>query len=383
MKKIAIIGAGISGLYLANIFKQNSDFKVLLFEKNEEINLDDGYGIQLSNNSVKLLNYIGFDQLDDSQKFFPDNLDFYSIDNPDKICDLNISKFNSANNKYTTIKRSSLIKFLISKISKDDIFYGHNISKIDLKEDQIELSFSNEYSGKFDYLIIADGVFSKSSSLISNSKNSLKFNNSVAIRGTINRDKIEKINFQNISLFLGANFHYVIYPTSENEDLNFIGILRKNLNKDRLKNYQQFNSSDFVDEIVSEIPPTYNQIIHKLDNLKCFPVFITDEILHPNNKNIFTVGDAFFAFPPSFAQGASQSIEGSHELFQNFSINETEKYFPRRLQKTKMVNKRSKFNQFAFHLSNPLFVLTRNLIMKRLVKNEKFLESYLGKIYDN
>ena len=383
MKKIAIIGAGISGLYLANIFKQNSDFKVLLFEKNEEINLDDGYGVQLSNNSVKLLNYIGFDQLDNSQKFFPDNLDFYSIDNPDKICDLNISKFNSANNKYTTIKRSSLIKFLISKISKDDIFYGHNISKIDLKEDQIQLSFSNEYSGKFDYLIIADGVFSKSSSLISNSKNSLKFNNSVAIRGTINRDKIEKINFQNISLFLGANFHYVIYPTSENEDLNFIGILRKNLNKDRLKNYQQFNSSDFVDEIVSEIPPTYNQIIHKLDNLKCFPVFVTDEILHPNNKNIFTVGDAFFAFSPSFAQGASQSIEGSHELFQNFSINETEKYFPRRLQKTKMVNKRSKFNQFAFHLSNPLFVLTRNLIMKRLVKNEKFLESYLGKIYDN
>ena len=383
MKKIAIIGAGISGLYLANIFKKNSDFKVLLFEKNEEINLDDGYGIQLSNNSVKLLNYIGFDQLDNSQKFFPDNLDFYSIDNPDKICDLNISKFNSANNKYTTIKRSSLIKFLISKISKDDIFYGHDISKIDLKEDKIELSFSNEYSGKFDYLIIADGVFSKSSSLISNSKNSLKFNNSVAIRGTINRDKIEKINFQNISLFLGANFHYVIYPTSENEDLNFIGILRKNLNKDRLKNYQQFNSSDFVDEIISEIPPTYNQIIHKLDNLKCFPVFITDEILHPNNKNIFTVGDAFFAFPPSFAQGASQSIEGSYELFQNFSINETEKYFPRRLQKTKMVNKRSKFNQFAFHLSNPLFVLTRNLIMKRLVKNEKFLESYLGKIYDN
>ena len=383
MKKIAIIGAGISGLYLANIFKQNSDFKVLLFEKNEEINLDDGYGVQLSNNSVKLLNYIGFDQLDNSQKFFPDNLDFYSIDNPDRICDLNISKFNSANNKYTTIKRSSLIKFLISKISKDDIFYGHNISKIYLKEDQIQLSFSNEYSGKFDYLIIADGVFSKSSSLISNSKNSLKFNNSVAIRGTINRDKIEKINFQNISLFLGANFHYVIYPTSENEDLNFIGILRKNLNKDRLKNYQQFNSSDFVDEIVSEIPPTYNQIIHKLDNLKCFPVFITDEILHPNNKNIFKVGDAFFAFPPSFAQGASQSIEGSHELFQNFSINETEKYFPRRLQKTKMVNKRSKFNQFAFHLSNPLFVLTRNLIMKRLVKSEKFLESYLGKIYDN
>lgn len=99
MIKVAIIGAGISGLYLANIFKHNVDFKVSIFEKNQKINLKDGYGIQLSNNSIKLLNHIGFDQLNESRKFFPKNLDFYSIDNPKLICDLNISKFNSAKDK--------------------------------------------------------------------------------------------------------------------------------------------------------------------------------------------------------------------------------------------------------------------------------------------
>jgi salicylate hydroxylase len=46
-----------------------------------------------------------------------------------------------------------------------------------------------------------------------------------------------------------------------------------------------------------------------------------------------------------------------------------------------MVNIRSKFNQFAFHLSNPLTNFVRNIFMKKLVKNKKFLESYLGKIY--
>ena len=46
-----------------------------------------------------------------------------------------------------------------------------------------------------------------------------------------------------------------------------------------------------------------------------------------------------------------------------------------------MVNNRSKFNQFAFHLSNPLTNFLRNIFLKRLVKNKKFLESYLGKIY--
>ena len=48
-----------------------------------------------------------------------------------------------------------------------------------------------------------------------------------------------------------------------------------------------------------------------------------------------------------------------------------------------MVNIRSKFNQFAFHLSNPLTKFIRNIFLKRLVKNKKFLGFYLGKIYNN
>ena len=46
-----------------------------------------------------------------------------------------------------------------------------------------------------------------------------------------------------------------------------------------------------------------------------------------------------------------------------------------------MINKRSKFNYFAFHLSNPFMTFARDLIMKYLVKNKKFTDSYLGKIY--
>ena len=53
MKKIAIIGAGISGLFIANLFKENLDYQVTIYEKNTSINLDEGYGIQLSTNSIK------------------------------------------------------------------------------------------------------------------------------------------------------------------------------------------------------------------------------------------------------------------------------------------------------------------------------------------
>ena len=99
------------------------------------------------------------------------------------------------------------------------------------------------------------------------------------------------------------------------------------------------------------------------------------------NRNIHLIGDAFFAFPPSFAQGASQSIESAYELFESIENNAKANFFKKRVTKTKMVNNRSKLNQFVFHLSNPLTISFRNIILKRIVKNKKFLETYLGKIY--
>ena len=54
-----------------------------------------------------------------------------------------------------------------------------------------------------------------------------------------------------------------------------------------------------------------------------------------------------------------------------------------RIEKTKMINNRSKFNHFVFHLSNPLIIFVRDFILRNLVKNKKFLENYLGKIYKN
>jgi len=71
MKKIAIIGAGISGLFFANLLNQNSEYDFTIFEKKISLNLDDGYGIQLSVNSIKLLNQIGFNEIDKNKIYNP------------------------------------------------------------------------------------------------------------------------------------------------------------------------------------------------------------------------------------------------------------------------------------------------------------------------
>ena len=181
---------------------------------------------------------------------------------------------------------------------------------------------------------------------------------------------------------MGPDFHYVLYPLSNNKDFNFFGVLKHQLTAKELDNYELFNEESFVQDIKDKLKNKVSaKILENLNKIKCFPVFVSKDLYRPSN-NIFLVGDAFFAFPPSFAQGASQSIEGASELFNNI-INDKNDFYNKRIERVKMINNRSKLNQFAFHLSNPILIFFRNIILKILTKNKIFLERYLGKIYKN
>ena len=381
MKKVAIIGAGISGLFIANLFKQNPNYQITIYEKNTSVTLEQGYGVQLSVNSIRILNEIGFRKFKNNEKFTPEKIDFYSNENSHKICELDITKFNSEDCKYTTLKRSSLINFLKTDL-EGFIKTGFNISKIDQQDKKIKLFFENDEEKECDYLIISDGVFSKSRSLMSKDAAKPKYNNTLAIRGILNKSP-ENIDSKNIALFLGSDFHHVFYPVSPNGDLNFIAIMKYPLSVEEQKNYSLFSDNLFIKKVLEKFPLRNKSFLDDLKELKIFPVFVSENFYKLQNDNIHFIGDAFFAFPPSFAQGASQSIEGAYDLYKSIENNTERDFFKNRINKTKMVNFRSKFNQFAFHLSNPLTTFARNIFLKRLVKNKKFLESYLGKIYRN
>ncbi len=137
----------------------------------------------------------------------------------------------------------------------------------------------------------------------------------------------------------------------------------------------------FLKSITQELyKKTSLDLDSKLENIKSFPIYISEKLEVSDNKNIFFIGDALFAVPPSFAQGASQSIESAKELFDQI-VNDKDNFYERRIKKISSINWRSKLNYFSFHLSNPIVVSFRNFILKVLVKNDKFLDSYLGRIY--
>ena len=265
MKKIAIIGAGISGLFIANLFKKNPDYQITIYEKNTSVTLEQGYGVQLSVNSIRILNEIGFQKFENNEKFTPEKINFYSNENSNKICELDITEFNSKDCKYTTLKRSSLINFLKTDL-KGLIKTGYNISKIDQQDKKIKLSFENAEVKECDYLIISDGVFSKSKSLISKDEAKPKYNNTLAIRGILNKSP-ENIDSKNIALFLGSDFHHVVYPVNPNGDLNFIAIMKYQLSIEEQKNYSLFSDNLFIKKVLKKFPLKNKDFLEDLKKL--------------------------------------------------------------------------------------------------------------------
>jgi len=373
-KKVAIIGSGISGLTLANLLQTNSNFEFVVYEKEETLGLNEGYGIQLSVNSVSILNKIGFNQLNKNEKYYPLKLDFYST-NYNKICDLDLTLFNSANYKYTTLKRSILINFLKEKLFSNSIIFRKKITKAEQLNGKINIEFNDGSSNEVDYLVVSDGVFSNTKSIIERKIFKPSYFGAIAIRSQIKVEDISNFNSNNVSLIMGADVHIVLYPVNKQKEINLVCIIRKKL-----------EDNDSIKAILENKILKENKNLVNLFNgeLKSWPIHTSGKPIKSIYKNVLYIGDAFYTFPPTMAQGASQAIEAANEIFELITNNNTDvqnEYFKKRLERTNLINKRSKFNYFGFHITNPLLKTLRNFFLKLLVKNKNFIQSYLGKIY--
>ena len=373
-KKIAIIGSGIAGLTLANLLNKNSTFEFRVYEKTQDHIIEEGYGIQLATNAIKILNQIDFNQVNQKKIYHPKMLDFYDLQNK-KICELNFERFNTQDVKYTTLQRSTLIEFLRAKVYKEYLKFDKQIKEVSQLKDKILIKFNDNTNDLVDYVVVADGIFSSTRSFFEKKKNSPIFKKAIAIRTVISSKSELKFNEQNISLFMGANVHLVVYPINQNQELNLVCIVRT-------KKYDPENLQTLINEkVIAQNSNLKNLFQNKI---KSFPLYATPKILPSSNQKVFYIGDAFNGLLPTFAQGAGQSIESAYELFnllKKDNLNIANKYFKARSQRIKVVRRRSNLNFLVFHISNAILQKIRNLILKFLIKRKGFIKNYLGAVY--
>ena len=126
-KKIAIIGAGIAGLTLANLIKKFTNHEFMVYEREESLSLEEGYGIQLATNSIKILNQINFDKINNEKEDKEDD-DLNNLENvnePDETESHNIETKSEEEQENTDEKTISIRKRKNKKLSPRKEYFNY------------------------------------------------------------------------------------------------------------------------------------------------------------------------------------------------------------------------------------------------------------------
>tara|TARA_B100001027_G_scaffold216964_1_gene195595 strand:- start:4552 stop:5673 length:1122 start_codon:yes stop_codon:yes gene_type:complete len=363
MKKVAIVGAGISGLVLSSFLKKKGNFQISIFEK-DNIFLNNLNGIQISPNAIRILNKINFNFFNLKKKYSVKGISFYDCETKKKI---GVMKFDYLEkNMYVTLNRNDLINFLINQFSLKDNLIQKEVKSV--KNNSIFLK--GEKRLDFDLVIVSDGIFSK----LRSQHSSIIYSGYSAHRGSYVSNDQKKY----IDLWMGKNFHLVKYPI-DNMKNNSFTLIKKERAPDDISNYN-CEIKNFYSQFNKILPSDTHEIFNS-QKVKIWPIYKLNDIIYGIN-NICYIGDSAHGFIPSRAQGAAQAIE---DAFVSYNLIVKNKMYADELNKIrkkriKKIIKKSENNLILFHQNIFLLRSLRNFCIKLLCSSKfliKIINSYI------
>ena len=365
MKKIGIIGAGVSGLTLACLLKKNTNFDISIFEK-DDLKIKNINGIQISPNALRILNELSFNSFDQKNLCKIKGVSFYDHYSNSKIAKMSLEYL--SDEPYITLNRSDLIDFLIKKFS----LKNHIIEKEVLEIHEKSILFKDNKKKHFDVLVIADGIFSN----LRCKKIQPLYSGYSAFRGVF----IDEKQSNQIDLWMGKNFHLVKYPIDQNKNYSFtlvkkIPYIKNILNYDyEIKHLKENNKFYF---------PNLDNIAFDELSIKMWPIYKLNKIYYGDKKTFF-IGDSAHGFIPSRAQGAAQAIEDSYALYNLIIKNNLLplKLFHIRKKRIQKIIRKSENNIFIFHLNFLILRKIRNFLIKIICSSKYFVKYFNSYIFD-
>jgi 2-polyprenyl-6-methoxyphenol hydroxylase-like FAD-dependent oxidoreductase len=345
---IAIIGAGISGLALACILKK-AQIPVVVFEKSKEVS-DYGAGISLSPNGISVLKKLDIYNDVISISANPKKASFFSGN----------KKINTFDVDIVTTSRQVLYKSLYKKYNSLDgqILFDHQLLDVDI--DKCELNFLGSKSYKVKHIAACDGIKSMCRKKLDTQKEPIYSGYSVW------RAIIEKKQ-KNTQTFLGPDHHIVTYPISDSK-ISFVAAIKTP------KQYKEsWKSSGTYDELKNDLifsNKDFYSFINKETSLFKWGVYIRPHIEKIKYKNLTLLGDAAHPLVPFIGQGGCLALEDAY-IFGNLIIkygsdfNKVQNaYEDLRINRIKTIANMSLRQGHLNHISNPIIVFLRNLVMK-------------------
>ena len=361
---LAIIGAGISGLALGCTIAKEGHSSII-FEKNKELG-SHGAGISISPNAIKVFEGLEMKNHLINSSELTSKSEIFSYD----------ERVYSASSQVRTTSRESLYKILLDEYISlgGSIYFEHEMENIDTHERKI--FFKNGSGYKVSHIAACDGIKSTCRKAFFESNIEPVYSGYSAWRGFI------KNSHDSVRINLAKNSHVVRYPIDKNIT-SFVGVVKTN------KKYkEQWKAEGNLKDMQNDLSMHPSKLISNLsqaDHLYKWGIYTRPQIKTLVKDGITLLGDAAHPIVPFLGQGGCMALEDAYIFGKLLAkhINNIEaaqsKYEQIRLPRLKFIKQISENQGRLYHLSNPILIKGRNLLMKL---SNKYTDKRIQRIWD-
>lgn len=358
--KILIAGAGLGGLAAAGCLLK-AGYDVEIYEQAPKLG-EVGAGIQMSANSMHVLNYLGVGDEISAKSVRPAAYVFRLHDTGEIIDRFALSEEHLKMHKapYNQAHRADLHEILArvaQELKPDVVHLNKRATGFEENADGVELFFDDGTSAKGDVLVGADGVKSVIRDQISGVVPATYTGDS-AWRITIPKEKLPA-NFMEevMSVWMGPGKHAVSYWIRGGEILNFVGCVEM-----PPKSEESWTAKFPWENMKADFEGWHDDINTIIDLANRDECYLWALYKRPVNNawssaRATILGDAAHATLPYLAQGAAMAIEDgavlARALRQVDDIGEALQLYQRnRMERTARVVDTSDANRKLFHLKD-------------------------------
>lgn len=306
---MAVVGGGIGGLFAANALRFEG-FEVALYEQAQALT-EVGAGVQLTPNSVRLLERSGFGE-DVWRVGAPLNAERSAYLRHDRTPIGPVTTTDSHGwNAVMGMHRADIVEILAAGLPREAIQTGHRCIGFEQGADGATLLFEGGHSAHADVVVAADGIHSELARYVGEPSQPI-YSGSVAYRGLVRSADLPDWPNDGHLVWMGENKHFLVFPVRGGELLNYVGFVHSD--EGLAESWSAPGDVAVLEREFSSWDPMLAQLIGRIERIFGWGLYDRLPRERWTNGRLTLLGDAAHPMLPHVGQGANQAMEDGAAL---------------------------------------------------------------------